>query len=119
MLSKVFLFTIVFLVTGTAHAKGMEGGKATSLKGEVIDLTCYAGHDAKGKKHADCAKTCLGKGLPAAILADGELYLALGANHKNASSQLQKFGGEMVKVDGLVVEKNGAKFIEIAKVEKL
>ena len=125
MKTKTSLLIISLLIGSLTalHADESKTAVATSAKqtitGEVIDVTCYVDHGAKGAKHADCAKTCIGKGLPAAILSNGTLYMALAPDHGNASTLLEKLGGENVKVTGKVTQKNGASFIEIASVEKI
>ena len=98
----------------------MQPEGASVLQGEVIDLMCYVGHDAMGKKHADCAQSCIKKGGPAAILSsDGKLYVATIAEHGSVADTLGKLGGQKVKVTGKIASKGGSNFVEIAKVEKL
>lgn len=95
-----------------AHTQAASG--ATTLKGEVIDLACYVGHGAKGPKHADCAKSCIESGIPAAILAeDGNLYVALGTNHQKADDLLAPHAGKVVSVTGKTSKKDGSYFIQV------
>src|SRR5699024_11503361 len=47
-----------------------------TITGEVLDMSCYMDHGAKGQGHKKCAQGCLDKGLPAGILAkNGKVYL--------------------------------------------
>ena len=126
MKTKTTLVIVSLLIAsaGLLSAHENESVKASSvnqsIKGEVIDVTCYAGHGAMGSKHSECAKSCLSKGLPAAILSsEGKLYMTTGVDHKNASDLLAKFGGENVEVKGKLTEKNGVKFIQVESVSKL
>ena len=54
--------------------------KEATIKGEVVDQTCYMKDHAKtGEAHKDCAATCAKKGAPMAILTeDGKLYQITG-----------------------------------------
>lgn len=83
-----------------------------TLKGEIIDMACYMGHGAKGKKHRKCAKACLLEGIPAGLLTKGgEVYLLLEDHSKKASKKamekLKQLAAEMVEVTGKIVRKGG------------
>jgi hypothetical protein len=96
-------------------------GKAAkdTVTGEVVDLACYMGHDSRGKDHMKCAKQCIQKGLPVGILTEkGELYMAVGENHKKANEMLADKAAQTITVVGSVSEKSGAKMIAIHEVLK-
>src|SRR5690606_29190583 len=63
------------------------GQTSQTLKGEVLDLSCYMTSGATGKGHKACAQGCLDKGLPAGILnkADGKVYLLV-EDHKKSDA---------------------------------
>ena len=115
---------VVGLIMGPVAAWAMEDHAAAtgeqSLTGEVVDVVCYLSHgkEALGKGHADCAKKCIGSGLPVAIKVGDQLYLAAMANHDPANKTLAKFAGQQVTVHGDVLEKDGQRLIAITKVEK-
>ena len=89
-----------------------------NISGEVIDVYCYSTKDAMGKEHAQCASSCIKAGVPVAILtSDGKLYFPLRGDHKPANNLFENLGGQVVKTSGPVYEKNGVKFIVVAKVE--
>lgn len=86
-----------------------------TIKGEVVDLSCYMDHGAKGEGHKGCAESCIKKGLPAGLLtADGQLYL-LTENHskEKAYGKLSKYAADQVAVTGTVADKNGMKAISV------
>jgi hypothetical protein len=78
------------------------GSKPVALQGELIDTACYVASDgdAKGKDHADCARECLGSGIPAGILPEGSKaatdLMFLLTNPK----PLAQYAGQTIKVEG-------------------
>ncbi len=108
-------FAIALTISFAQQAK-----KLTTVQGEVVCLTCYLAHEAKGQSHAKCAAACINKGLPMGILTkDGKLLVAL-EDHANASAyqQLKKFAAETVIVTGIVVSRNNITGISVQKVGK-
>ncbi len=91
----------------TAKAEQLSGPQ--TIKGEVLDLSCYMDHDAMGDSHQKCAQGCLDKGLPAGILAEnGQVYLLL-EDHDLADvyQNTLKHAAEKVTISGTVINKNG------------
>lgn len=113
-----------FLLAGAMTVISMNsfGQSSTTVKGEVLDLSCYMTGGAMGKGHKTCAQGCLDKGLPAGILskADGKVYLLV-EDHKKADAYKQaiKHAAENVAITGKIVEKNGVQslIVEEVKVE--
>ena len=94
-----------------------EMAKTTTLTGEVVDLSCYMGHGAKGMDHAKCATGCITKGQPVGFLTtDGALYVILGQNHETANKQVVDFAGKKSTITGTVKDQNGLKAIELASI---
>lgn len=110
------------------HDHGKEGKAASAAKadvftatGEVLDLSCYLGHGAKGKEHQKCAKACLlDKKAPAGLLtADGLVYLLVPDHkHEKAFKPVGELGAEMVTVRGRKVVSGGLPGIMVESVEK-
>jgi len=89
-----------------------------SVTGEVVDLMCYLDHGAKGDKHAGCAEKCIKSGGPVGLLTkDDQLYLVIG-DHQPMNEELAPYAAKTVTLKGKVVERNGVKMIENAKLEK-
>ncbi len=104
-----------------AHEEPAAGaGGEQTLTGEVVDVVCYLSHgrESLGKGHAGCAKKCIQSGLPVAIKAGDQLYLATNADHTAANAALAGLAGEQVTVTGTVLEKDGQHLIAITKVEQ-
>ena len=98
-----------------------EGGEAkeVTVTGEVLDLTCFLEHGAKGADHATCAKSCLVGGLPAGFLEDktGNVYLVITKDHKSANAALADKAGKTVKITGVIKKSQGVNVLVMAKVE--
>lgn len=72
--------------TSTTVAAGVDGkplaGKATTVVGEIIDLSCYLQLGKHGEKHVACGKKCLEAGQPIGLLArDGTVFMLMEEEH--------------------------------------
>lgn len=118
---------------GTARAhEGHDHGKeekapaqakadVVEMKGEVLDLSCYLGHGAKGKEHQKCAKACvLEKKVPAGLLTeDGQVFLLVPDHkHEKAFKPLGGLAAETVTVRGRKVLSGGLQGLMVEAVEK-
>ncbi|MCM4172807.1 hypothetical protein DHD32_15045 [Arenibacter sp. TNZ] len=103
----------LFIFSTSAFAQSSE-----TIKGEVLDLSCYMTQDATGQGHKKCAQACLDKGLPAGILSENGTVYLLVEDHSASDAYKQVIGqaAEMVEVTGKVVDKNGVKSIVVEKV---
>lgn len=90
-----------------------------TIKGEILDMTCYLDHGASGEKHAGCASKCISSGLPVGIkdASDGKVYLVVGA-HKPMNKELAEYGGKEVTLKGKVATKDGVNLLENAELVK-
>ena len=124
------LFAIFFVVaalvsTGAAQGKHSEksakpAGKETTVTGEVVDVSCYLAHGAKGADHQGCAEACIKAGGPVGILSStGKLYLSVMPDDHSAgpSAKLMDYVGKQVKATGMLRTKAGVNGIMITSVE--
>ena len=122
-MNKLLAFVVVVGLAGAAWAGDKKAPAAAPAKpgdkitGEVVDITCYASHEAKGDKHSSCAQKCLTAGMPAGIVADGKLWIATTADHTAPGTKLASYAGKMVTATGHKIEKDGAMIFEIENVE--
>ena len=87
-----------------------------TVKGEIIDLVCYIDHNARGAKHADCAKTCIESGLPVGLKAeDGTVYLLVG-EHKPLNKTLAAHAAKTVTLTGKAASRDGLNLLENAQI---
>lgn len=94
-------------------------GKTTTLKGEVVDLSCYLTKGLHGMSHAECAAKCIRSGLPVGILSNGRVYIAMTANHEPANSLLEPYAAKEVEVTGIVARRGGVDMVAVSKVVPL
>ena len=65
-----------------ANQAWLKKGRAVTLTGEVIDLSCYLQLGKKGEAHKACGAKCVANGEPAGLLTkDGKVYLLLAEQH--------------------------------------
>ena len=102
------------------HAADTEDPDVT-LQGEVLDLACYMPHLGQGKKHQECALTCLQNGAPAGLLTkDGKVYLLMpDHSQEKAFEPVKKLAGEMATVTGHLAKRGGLQALSVEKIEKV
>ena len=112
---KVFCGFLLLATCGSLFAE------EATIKGEVIDLSCYLHSGARGEKHMQCAASCIEGGLPMGILTEkGEVYLLI-ENHKqkDAYATAKKNAAQQVEVKGEVAEKGGVRAITVNTCNKI
>jgi type 1 fimbria pilin len=102
-----------------AQEHGGAAGRAATITGTVVDVSCLVGSGATGDGHRQCAQVCADGGLPLAILgSDGNVYMPLAsAPGQGTNAQLREHAEHRVRVAGRVFERNGVRGIKIESVE--
>lgn len=95
----------------------LDAAAEKTLTGEIVDLMCYADHNASGESHAKCAATCIKGGGPVAILSDGKTYLIVG-DHKPMNDQLAEYAGKTITLKGKLASTGGIPMLENAEIVK-
>jgi hypothetical protein len=95
----------------------LDASSEKTLTGEIVDLMCYADHNASGEKHAKCAATCIKSGGPVAILSEGKTYIVVG-DHKPMNDQLAEFAGKTVTLKGKLASNGGIPLLANAEIVK-
>ena len=92
-----------------------------TVNGEIVDLSCYLSHAAKGATHKECAATCIANGGPMGLLTDKGMLYVLTMNHDNADAfnTAKKHAGDKVKITGPVTMKNQTRALEVNGVETI
>lgn len=121
------IFTALFCATAASllslHAFAQPHGEKdqdapTTVKGEILDLACYADHGGSGEKHAACAEKCISSGLPVGIKGeDGKVYTVIG-DHKPINGELAAHAGKIMTLKGKVATKDGVTLLENAEIVK-
>jgi len=123
LLSLVLAFVVIASIA-LADQKGskMESEELRIIKGEVIDVSCYAEEGARGEGHKNCAVACIKAGQPGGILEEstGKVYVAAKEDHMtNPNTQLIPYAAKMVEVKGDVHERGGVATIDIKEIKEL
>lgn len=92
-----------------------------TLKGEIIDISCYVRHESRGPKHVKCATFCATKGMPFGFLEaeTGRIYLLLPDGHADPTKGLREYFGQQVQATGILTEAVGLTGLQIATVTPL
>ena len=95
-------------------------GKEITVRGEVLDMTCYIASNLSGPEHAICAKECIKRGLPAGIKAqDGKVYLLTGKPGDSVSEELADYAAQIVTIRGKETVRDGFAQLQIEEIRKL
>src|SRR5215472_1292393 len=95
-------------------------GKEITVRGEVLDMTCYIASNLSGPEHAICAKECIKRGLPAGIKAqDGKVYLLTGKPGDSVSAELADYAAQIVTIRGKETVRDGFAQLQIEEIRKL
>ena len=96
-----------------------EQGKSMTFQGELVDMACYVGHEAKGAKHKSCALSCIKDGAPMGILTADQKLVLLVEDHESKQPYvaLKEKAGDQVKVTGTYFERGGLPALVVASVD--
>lgn len=98
--NALILAAATVLVGATLGAAGEE----VTLKGEVVEVSCYSKQGVAkgtGAAHVSCAIDCAKQGKPLGLLTDGDgLFKFVGDYTENNSAKLIPFIGKQVEVKG-------------------
>src|SRR4029434_3434747 len=93
-------------------------GREIIVKGEVLDMTCYIAHNLSGPQHAECAKTCIRKGLPVGIKGeDGKVYLLVGEKQA-VNAELADYAAKTVTIRGKETMRDGFALLQVEAIRK-
>ena len=111
------LFSAALWASDTKGKTGAAPKMEAKLVGEVVCLSCYVDHEAKGAEHASCAAACAKRGVPMGVLEEktGNVYMVV-KGHTGANEALQAFAGKKVALSGRWMERGGSKIFNIETV---
>jgi hypothetical protein len=110
----------VTTVTSSINGQPVKGEPIT-VKGEVIDLSCYLQVGKHGDKHKDCGQKCARNGQPIGVLLeDGSIYTVMDEEHdprRDGMTELRKTlidnMANVVTLNGTYSEVEGQKAIYV------
>jgi hypothetical protein len=109
----------VAMVVGVL-AWSADAGKATTVKGYVLDSACAFTKGLKKPISAECATACAKAGSPLVILTDsGTIYWPIADTTPSSgqNDRLLPFAGQKVTASGKMFERGGSSALVIEKIE--
>ena len=105
----------------TLPARTAETKTATTVRGEVVDVSCYLAHGDKGmsESHRGCAEACAKAGGPLGILTkEKKLYVSVLPDDHGAgpNAKLMEHIGRQIEATGIVRVKGGVNGIMVSTV---
>src|SRR6266481_5691246 len=93
------------------------GAQEILVTGEVLDMTCYIAYNLTGPDHAECARVCIGKGLPVGIKAqDGKVYLLTGEPGHSVNAELADYAAKIVTIKGRQTVRDGFAQLQVEEI---
>jgi hypothetical protein len=94
-------------------------GREITVKGEVLDMTCYIAQNLSGPKHAQCARECIRRGLPAGIKTEGgKVYLLTGKPGDSINAELADYAAQIVIVRGKETARDGFAQLQVEEIRR-
>jgi hypothetical protein len=100
--------------------------KATTLQGEILDMSCYVARGFHGQVHQDCALRCIQSGVCMGIMGPDSMLYMLTLDHGRAMAPstfttpdpfglCKQWAGQTVEVVGLAYDRAGMRIIEVSR----
>ncbi len=94
-------------------------GQEITVKGEVLDMTCYIAYNLSGPEHAKCARDCIRSGLPVGIKGeDGKVYLLTGKAGQPVNADLADYATKIVTIKGKKSVRDGFAQLQVEEIRK-
>jgi hypothetical protein len=98
--------------TATTMGAAIDGkanaANVTTIKGEILDFSCYLQIGKHGEKHRSCAQKCFTAGQPIGLLAeDGTMYMLMEEEHDPRRDGLTDFRKHAIDHASHIMEVSG------------
>ncbi len=98
--------------SATTYGAAIDGkpnpGTVTTVRGEIVDFSCYLEVGKHGEKHRGCAQRCLANGQPIGLLTqNGNLYMLMEEEHDPRRDGLTNFREAAIVAVGKIVDVSG------------
>ena len=91
-----------------------------TVRGEILDMTCYIANNLSGPDHAECARVCIRNGLPVGIKAqDGKVYLLTGEPGHSVNAELADYAAKIVTIKGKQTRRDGFAQLQVEEIRTL
>jgi hypothetical protein len=112
--------TALLMKWSERHDRSVAGAQEILVTGEVLDMTCYIASNLSGPEHAECAKVCIRRGLPAGIKTkNGKVYLLTGKPGDSINAELADYAAQIVTIKGKETVRDGFAQLQVEEIRKL
>lgn len=99
-MSKMWIVAVLL----TSGLVALSAQDSLTIRGEIVEVSCYSKlgvEKSTGATHVACAKDCVSKGQPLAILTDGDGLIKITGDYAaNKYAKLVTYIGRQVEVTG-------------------
>jgi len=100
--------------------------KALTLRGEILDMSCYVARGFSGPVHRDCALRCIASGVCMGMMGPDSMLYMLTLDHARAMAPTtfttpdpfvlcKDWAGQTVEIGGMAYERRGMHIIEVTR----
>lgn len=120
VIGLVSTFALAAWASGPAAPKSTtkDQGKVTTLQGRVVDLACFMSDKYGSMDHQKCTAECIRAGVPCGLSTSSGLVV-VGDGTRSPSSKLAPYAFQDVKVTGKYFERDGVRYLDMQKIEKV
>ena len=112
---------VLAVISGAAFVAALATplfAETRTVKGEVIDVQCYAKKaENMGADHENCALSCAKRGAKMGVLTEDGIYVIAGDYTAENNKKLLPYVAKNVTITGDVTDQDGAKTINATKIE--
>ena len=91
-----------------------------TLKGVIVDVSCYIKAGAHSASHKKCGTACANAGMPIGLLAGKTLYILAGEEEgASINPKYAEYVDDEVEVKGKTFDRSGAHLIVITEIKRV
>ena len=111
--------TALLMKWSERRLRPVAGAQEIFVTGEVLDMTCYIASNLSGPEHAECARVCIRRGLPAGIKTkSGKVYLLTGKPGDSINAELADYAAKIVTIKGKESVRDGFAQLQVEEIRK-
>jgi hypothetical protein len=111
--------TVLLMKWSERRNRPIVGAQEILVTGEVLDMTCYIAQNLSGPSHAECARECIRRGLPAGIKTKaGKVYLLTGKPGDSINAELADYAAQIVTIRGRETARDGFAQLQVEEIRK-
>ncbi len=118
------------MTSGATPGAAKTSRKALTLRGEILDMSCYVARGFSGPVHRDCALRCIASGVCMGMIGPDSMLYMLTLDHARAMApttfttpdpfvRCKDWAGQSVEIGGMAYERDGMLIIEVSRAKLL